>query len=113
MVPVALVAAYVAGRADVPHKKITHTVKLENARVRVTQLDYEPGKPREKSIRPADQVIVFLDDSRYERIDPDSGAKEVRTRKSGDVIWHNRGEVAPVLTNLNRKTCRTLVIELK
>ena len=113
MVPVALVAAYVAGRADVPRKNITRNVKLENARVRVTQLDYEPGKPREKSIRPADQVIVFLDDSRYQRIDPDSGAKEVRTRKSGDVIWHNKGEVAPVLTNLNRKTYRTLVIELK
>jgi len=117
MVPVAwfvaLGMAYVAGRADVPQEKTTRNVKLENARVRLTQLDYEPGKPREKSIRPADQVIVFLDDSRYERIDPDSGAKEVRTRKSGDVIWHNKGEVAPVLTNLNKKTYRTLVIELK
>lgn len=108
MVPLALMAAYIAGRADV-----SRNVKLENARVRVTQLDYEPGRPRAKSIRPADQVIVFLDDSRYERIDPDSGAKEVRTRKSGDVIWHNKGEAAPVLTNLDRKTYRTLVIELK
>jgi hypothetical protein len=74
MVPVAwfvaLGAAYVAGRADVPRN-----VKLENARVRVAQLDYEPGKPREKSIRLADQVIVFLDDSRYERIDPGFGGK--------------------------------------
>jgi hypothetical protein len=113
MVPAALIAAYMAGRADVPQEKIVRDVKLENARVRVTQLDYEPGKPREKSIRPADQVIVFLDDSRYERIDPDSGAKEVRTRKSGDVIWHNKGEAAPVLTNLNKRTYRTLVIELK
>jgi hypothetical protein len=103
-----LAAAYTVGRADV-----ARGVKLENARVRVTQLDYEPGKPREKSIRPADQVIVFLDDSRYERIDPDTGAKEIRTRKSGDVIWHNKGEVAPVLTNLDKKTYRTLVIELK
>lgn len=108
MVPVALVAAYAAGRADV-----SRDVKLENARVRVTQLDYNPGQPRAKSIRPADQVIVFLDDSRYERIDPDTGAKEIRTRKSGDVIWHNKGEVAPVLTNLDKKTYRTLVIELK
>jgi hypothetical protein len=108
MVPVALVAAYIAGRADV-----IRGVKLENARVRVSQLDYEPGKPRARSIRPADQVIVFLDESRYERIDPDSGVKEVRTRKSGDVIWHNKGEVAPVLTNLDKKTYRTLVIELK
>jgi hypothetical protein len=104
----ALAGAYFAGRADV-----SRNVKLENARVRVTQLDYEPGQPREKSIRPADQVIVFLDDSRYERIDPETGSKEIRTRKSGDVIWHNKGEVAPVLTNLDRKTYRTLVIELK
>jgi len=117
MVPVAwfvaLGMAYVAGRADVPQEKTTRNVKLENARVRLTQLDYEPGKPREKSIRPADQVIVFLDDSRYERIDPDSGAKEVRTRKSGDVIWHNKGDDAPVLTNIGNKPYRTLVIEVK
>jgi hypothetical protein len=97
-----------AGRADV-----SRSAKLENARVRVTELDYEPGQPREKSIRPSDQVIVCLDDSKYERIDPDTGAKEVRMRKSGDVIWHNKGEVAPVLTNLEKKTYRTLVIELK
>jgi len=104
----ALAGAWLAGRADV-----SRDLKLENAKVKVTELDYEPGKPREKSVRPADQVIVFLDDSRYERIDPDTGAKEVRTRKSGDVIWHNKGEVAPVLTNLGKTTYRTLVIELK
>ena len=99
---------WVAGRADV-----AKSAKLENAKVRVTQLDYLPGTPREKSVRAADQVIVFLDDSRYERIDPETGAKEIRQRKSGDVIWHNKGEIAPVLTNLNKTTYRTLVIELK
>jgi hypothetical protein len=105
---IALAGAYLAGRADV-----LTTPKLQNNRVTVTELDYDPGKPRPKSVRPADQVIVFLDDSRYERIDPDTGAKEIRTRKSGDVIWHNKGEVAPVLTNLDSKTYRTLVVELK
>jgi hypothetical protein len=105
---IAFAGAYLAGRADV-----LSTPKLQNQRVTVTQLDYEPGKPRPRSIRPADQVIVFLDDSRYERIDPDTGAKEIRTRKSGDVIWHNKGEVAPVLSNLNSRTYRTLVVELK
>ncbi len=103
-----LCAAYVAGRADV-----SRDLRLENARVKVTELDYEPGKPREKSIRPSDQVIVFLDDCRYERIDPDTGMKTTRERKSGDVIWHNKGEAAPVLTNTGNKTYRTLVIELK
>ena len=104
----ALLVGWAAGHADV-----ARNVKLENKRVRVSQLDYEPAKPREKSIRAADQVIVFLDDSRYERIDPETGAKETRTRKSGDVIWHDKGEVAPVLTNLGKQTYRTLVIELK
>jgi hypothetical protein len=104
----AMAGAYFAGRADV-----ARGVRLENAKVRVSELTYLPGAPRAKSVRAADQVIVFLDDSRYERIDPDSGAKEVRSRKSGDVIWHNQGEVAPVLTNLGGKAYRTLVIELK
>ena len=112
MLPLALVAAFVAGRAAAP-QGVTRSVKLENARVRVTQVDYLPGQPREKSLRPSDQVIVFLDDSRYERIDPDTGAKEIRTRKSGEVIWHNKGEVAPVLTNTDKRTYRELVIELK
>jgi hypothetical protein len=108
LVPLTLAGAYLVGRADV-----VKVPKLQNARVIVTQLDYEPGKPRPKSIRASDQIIVFLDDSRYERIDPDTGAKEIRTRKSGDVIWHDKGEVAPVLTNLDKKTYRTLVVELK
>src|SRR4051794_18737345 len=108
VIPGALLIGWAAGRADV-----ARNITLENKRVRISRLDYEPGAPRERSIRASDQVIVFLDDSRYERIDPDTGAKEVRTRKSGDVIWHNKGEIAPVLTNLDRKTYRTLVIELK
>jgi hypothetical protein len=36
----------------------------------------------------------------------------VRERKSGDVIWHDKGEDAPRLTNAG-KPYRTLVIELK
>ncbi len=116
LIPVAIAAAYAIGRAQGPAgvaPSVAPDVKLENNRVRVTELDYHPAVPREKSIRKADQVIVFLDDSRYERIDPDTGAKEIRTRKSGDVIWHFKGEVAPVLTNQDKKTYRTLVIELK
>lgn len=87
--------------------------KLENARVRVSEIDYSPGQPRPRYTRPTDQVIVFLDDSRYERIDSQTKAKEIRDRKSGDVIWHNKGEDAPVLTNLGAKSYRTLVIEVK
>jgi len=42
-----------------------------------------------------------------------SGEKTVRERKSGEVIWHNKGEDAPVLENLDAKPYRTLVVELK
>ena len=65
----AIAGAYFAGRADVPRD-----AKLENKRVRVIEMDYKPGEPRIRSIRPADQVIVFLDDSRYERVDPEAMA---------------------------------------
>ena len=86
---------------------------LENTKVKVLEEFYEPGVPRKRFIRPADQVIVFLDDCRYQRTDPQSGEKTIRQRKAGDVIWHDKGEVGPVLVNLGDKTYRTLVIELK
>ncbi len=89
------------------------TAKLENSRVKVSETVYIPGVPRERSIRPTDQVIVFLDDCKYQRIDSATKEKTVRERKSGDVIWHNKGEDAPVLTNLGTKPYRTLTIELR
>ena len=89
------------------------TVKLENARVRISEVVYAPGVPRERYIRPTDQAIVFLEDCRYERTDSETKEKTIRERKSGDVIWHNKGEDAPVLINLGSKAYRTLVIELK
>ncbi len=88
-------------------------VKLENPRVKVTEVRYEPGVPRERYIRPTDQMIVFLDDCRYRRIDSETHEATVRERKSGEVIWHNKGEDAPVLINLGKTAYRTLVIELK
>jgi len=99
------------GWAPQPHSP--GTAKLENTRVRVSEIDYAPNQPRARYIRPTDQVIVFLDDSRYQRVDSKTGAKEIRERKSGDVIWHNKGEDAPVLTNMGSKPYRTLVIEVK
>jgi hypothetical protein len=93
--------------------KLPSTVKLENAKVKVTEVIYEPGVRRERYIRPTDQVIVFLDDSRYERTDSKTNEKIIRERKSGEIIWHNKGEDAPVLVNLGKKPYRTLTIELK
>ena len=89
------------------------TVKLENAKVKVKEVLYQPGVPRERYIRPTDQIIVFLDESKYERIDSTTKERTVRERKSGDVIWHDKGEDAPVLKNLGTKPYRALVIELK
>ncbi len=89
------------------------TMNLENPRVKVSTVTYLPGVARERYVRPTDQVIVFLDDCRYERIDSKSGEKTIRERKSGEVIWHDKGDDAPVLVNAGQKAYRTLVIELK
>ena len=88
-------------------------VLLEKVRVRVSEVTYEPGVPRPRYLRPTDQVIVFLDDCRYERTDSATGEKTIRERKAGETIWHDRTEDAPVLINLGSKPYRTLVIELK
>jgi uncharacterized protein YcnI len=91
----------------------TSAVKLENAKVKASMVTYMPGVPRERYIRPTDQVIVFMDDCKYQRIDSKTGEKTIRERKSGEVIWHDKGEDAPVLINLGSKPYRTLTIELK
>ncbi len=88
-------------------------VKFENNKVSVKEIIYEPGIPRERYIRPTNQLIVFLDDCRYERLDSATHEKTIRERKSGEVIWHNKGEDAPVLKNLGVTAYRTLVIELR
>ena len=88
-------------------------ILLENVRARVTEVTYEPGEPRPRYLRQTDQIIVFLDDCEYERIDSKTGEKATRKRKAGEVIWHDRSEDAPVLTNRGSKPYRTLVIELK
>jgi hypothetical protein len=103
-----LAAVWAFGFATVPS-----TVKLENARVRISEVVYAPGMPRERYIRQTDQVIIFLDDCRYERTDSATKEKTIRERKSGDVIFHNKGEDAPVLINQGSKPYRTLVVELK
>jgi hypothetical protein len=89
------------------------TPQLENDKVKITEVVYQPGVPRERYTRPTDQVIVFLDDCKYQRIDSQTGEKTVRERKAGETIWHNKGEDAPVLINLGANPYRTLMIELK
>ena len=93
--------------------RLPSKVVLDNKKVRVSEITYAPGAPRERHIRASDQVIVFLDDCRYERLDSQTKEKTIRERKAGEVIWHDRGEDAPQLTNLGTKTYRTLLVELK
>jgi len=88
-------------------------VVLDNAKVVTTEVSYAPGSRREPGIRGHDQVIVFLDDCRYERTDSKTGEKTIRTRRAGEVIWHSKGEDAPLLVNLGSKPYRTIVVELK
>lgn len=87
--------------------------KFENGRVRISEVIHDPGVPRESYVRPSDQVIVFLDECRYERLDVRTGERLLRERKPGDVLWHPRGEVAPVLINRGERPYRTIVIEIK
>ena len=108
-----IVVFFLAAMPLVPESPSPQTPKLENAKVKITEVLYKPGVPRERYTRPTDQVIVFLDDCKYQRIDSTTHEKTVRERKAGEVIWHDKGEDAPVLINLGQKPYRTLVIELK
>ena len=92
---------------------ITRAVKLENAKVAAVEITHPPGVSREAHVRQTDQVIVFLDNCQYERLDPKTGEKRMVTRKAGEVIWHDKGESAPQLTNAGNAPYRTVVVELK
>ncbi len=93
--------------------EVSGTVKLEKPRVTVTEVVHMPGVAREPYVRPTDQVIVFLDDSSYDRVDEATGEKRRVNRKAGEVIWHDKGEKAPKLINTGPRPYRTLVIALK
>jgi len=95
--------------------KIAHMppskVVLDNSRVTITELTMEPNARRESYKRPTDQIIVFLDPADYESTDAE-GKKLVKSRQSGEIVWHNKGEDAPLLVNKG-KPYRNLVIALK
>ncbi|PYV43583.1 MAG: hypothetical protein DMG06_10015 [Acidobacteria bacterium] len=101
----------VSGRGSTQRSPIIRTL-LENEKVLVREIVYERDSRRSMHVRPNDQLIVFLDDAKYEVVSPD-GKKESRTRKAGEVIWHSRGETAPNLTNTGDITYRTIVVNFK
>jgi hypothetical protein len=85
----------------------------ENERARISEVIYEPNVPRESYVRPTDQIVVFLDDCEFDRIDAQTGEQSRRSRNSGETLFHRSGEVAPVLINRSAVAFRTLLIELK
>ena len=100
-------ASFYAGRQTSPQI----TVKLDNERVTVSESVTPQGARRETYVRPTDQLIVFLDDAKYQATDAD-GKTSVRERKAGEIVWHTKGEKAPLLINQGA-TYRNLIIALK
>jgi len=93
-------------------EETTRKVVLENVRVRVTERVIPPGGERTPYLRDTDQVIVFLNDTTYDRVDPRTGERAPRARKAGEVIWHERAEQAPKLVNTGSEPMRSLIISL-
>jgi len=85
---------------------------LDNKRVEVTEVTLAPSARREAYTRPTDQLIVFLDEAKYQAIDA-SGKTEERKRAVGDIVWHDKGDAAPILVNTGAKPYRNLVIAFK
>ena len=107
IVLLACAVSFYAGRQSAP----TMSVKLDNARVTVTESLTPAGGRRDAYTRPTDQIIVFVDEANYESVES-SGQGTLRHRMPGEIVWHSKGEAAPVLVNKG-KAYRNLVIALK
>jgi len=94
-------------------RQLERILRMENARIILTETVFNPGVPVRGRRRTTDQLIIFVDNCRYERTDPVSGSKSIRVRKAGDFIWYDKGGASPVLVNLGEAPYRTLLIELK
>lgn len=101
----------IAGRLNASEKMATKEL-LDNQRVTVTEITMPQQARREAYTRPTDQIIVFIDEADYEATDA-AGQKQVKHRKAGEIIWHNKGEAAPTLVNVGQHPYRNLVISLK
>lgn len=107
IVLVTALASFAVGRQTAP----TMNTKLDNAKVIVTESLTPAGGRREPYTRPTDQIIIFLDDAGYDSIDG-TGEATARQRRSGDIVWHTKGEAAPLLVNKG-KAYRNLIVALK
>ncbi|HVF28532.1 MAG TPA: hypothetical protein VM943_09850 [Pyrinomonadaceae bacterium] len=100
-------AGFALGRQTAP----TMTTKLDNAKVTVTESLTPAGGRREPYTRPTDQIIIFLDEAEYDSVDG-TGKATARRRRSGEIVWHTKGEAAPLLVNKGQ-AYRNLIVALK
>jgi len=85
-------------------------VVLDNADVRVIELNMPAGASTGMHEHKTDQLVVFLTGGTARQVGKDGKTKEM-TRKAGDVAWS--GPVTHDTTNESKAPVRTLVIELK
>ncbi len=88
-------------------------LRTDNDRLTLTEYTFQPGVTVKVKPRSTDQLILFIDDCRYERTDPASGLKSLRIRKAGDFIWYDRGGDSASVLNLGHTPFRLMLIELK
>jgi hypothetical protein len=88
-------------------------LRTDNERLILTEYTFQPGAPVKLKPRIHDQLILFIDDCRYERTDPASGLKSLRIRKAGDFIWYDRGGDSATVLNVGSTPFRFMLIELK
>jgi hypothetical protein len=85
---------------------------FDNARVTVRAVTMPPGAQREARPRPTDELVLFYEEAHYQATDA-AGKVAPRDRKPGEVVWHNKGELAPTLSNPGAKPVRYFSISLK
>ena len=114
LVTMLFVAGVFTGRAlpRSPQASVQSRSLLENERVAVTEYSYAAQSKRTPYTRETDQVIVFLDDAEYDATDA-KGVTQHKFRKRGEIVWHDKGEIAPTLVNSTKKPFRNVVIALK
>jgi hypothetical protein len=85
---------------------------FDNPRVTVRSITMPPGTERAGRTRPTDEVVLFFEAAQYQATDA-AGKVSPRDRAPGTVVWHQKGEIAPTLSNPGQKTVRYFSIALK
>jgi hypothetical protein len=85
---------------------------FDNPRVTVREIVLAPGSARAARPRPTDEVVLFPEEAHYQATEA-NGKVSPRDRKAGQVVWHQKGEQAPTLSNPNAKTVRYFSISVK